>query len=106
VINRLEALFTKLDEKGCDTANATANLDTWESMIDGYQDNFNAWLDALHEVQNKVCQENAADYRASLQAVHEKRKLVQDKKREISQYYINTLKPSIRQLRTSCKETE
>ncbi len=103
VVKRLQALFAKLDGKDCDITTAKANLATWEAMIDEYASLFNSWLNALHDVQNKVCQENATDYRASLQAVHDKRKLAQDKKREISQYYINTLKPSVRQLRTSCR---
>lgn len=106
VIKRFEALFSKLEEKGCDASAAQTNLATWETMISEYANNFNTWLDALHGLQNQVCQENAADYKASLQAVHDKRKLAQDKKREINQYYINTLKPSVKQLRTTCKESQ
>ena len=106
VVKRLQALFTKLKDNGCDTATAESNLDTWEDMITTYRDQFNDWLNALHGLQNKVCQENTADYKASLQAVHDKRKVAQDTKREISRYYLNTLKPSVRALRTSCKETQ
>lgn len=103
VTKRLEALFTKLEAKGCNVSTAKSNLSQFQTMISSYRNHFNGFIDALHALQNKVCQENAQDYKAAHQAVLDQRKAAVAELRSIHDFYKNTLRPSVRDLRTSCK---
>ena len=103
VISRIRNLLAKLNDQGCDPSAVTADLATWETMITDYRSEFTKFLDGVHSIRLAVCQEEPGDHQARLREARQQRLTAVSQRTDITQFYHNTLKPHLRELKTSCR---
>lgn len=105
VIQRLNNLVAKLEDRGCDASQVKTDLTAWQGLVDELVAAFNLFIDKLQAVGVPVCQEEPGDWKTAMAAVREQLQAVQAKHREVRSFYQETLKPDVKAAGQACRTT-
>ena len=105
VIQRLNNLVTKLEDRGCDASQVKTDISTFESLVDELMAAFNLFIDKLQAVGIPVCQEEPGDWKTAMVQVREQLQLVKAKHQEVRAFYKDTLKSDVKVAGQACRAT-
>jgi|SRR3989344_681446 len=105
VVQRLNNLVTKLEDRGCDASQVKTDISTFESLVDELMAAFNLFIDKLQAVGIPVCQEEPGDWKTAMVQVREQLQLVKAKHQEVRAFYKDTLKSDVKVAGQACRAT-
>ncbi len=103
VIKITNAIKT-LEDKGYDVSKLREDLQTLNTLVMDYKDLFTEFIDLLVEARQYPCGESEGKFKEALQVAFAKLKEVHAKRVEIREFYKNTIRPDIKELREQKSE--
>ena len=105
-IGRIEDLVAKLEARGCDpehTALVTTHLTTLDEMVDEFTSRVDTLKGDLDLFRDAVCDGEAGNHTEELAQVRTQAAAVREQTDAISDFYLGTLRSSIRTMGEACK---
>lgn len=96
---RVRKIIDTLSSRGYDTAIVEGDLKTLNQMIQHAADDHAAFITQLEEAQAFDCGKSEGAFRQAMQEARDALKVVRDDARAIKDFYQNTLRPHIQDLR-------
>lgn len=106
VTSRIEDLTDKLEARGCSaetTQPVRDNLVTMGGLVDEFTSQVDVLKGYLNSFRDAVCNDEPDDHSDELAQVQSQAAAVRAQTDEIRNYYLNTLRPSIRIMGDACK---
>lgn len=98
---RLDSLIGRLEERGVDAADLKSKVDSMKAMVDDLRELQDAFIAELKKTEDLACGESEGAFKEQLQATKEDLNAVRDKVTEIRNYYRDTVRPAIIDLKGS-----
>ncbi len=98
IYDRLSALVERLDTQEVDTTKLKSDLETLKGQIDTLKTNYDVLMSKLEALKDADC-ENAVSNKTSMDEIRELLKELRDDVKNIREFFINTIKSDIKELR-------
>lgn len=104
--DRMEKFLAKLTEKGYDVTEFKADLTVLNTKIQKFADDYAAYQAKLGETKEYACGHSDGDFKAKLGEARVLLKTVREDSKDIKNYYLNTIKPDLKEIRKQKVATE
>lgn len=98
IYDRLSSLTERLDTQGIDTTKLKSDLETLRGKIDILKVNYDILMSKLEALKEVDC-ENAVSDKTSMDEIRELLKELKDNANDIREFFINTIKPDVEELK-------
>jgi hypothetical protein len=99
LIQRLESLSTKLEDKNVDTTELKSQIAELNILIATFNTDLADYKQAVSDLAEMDCQADAAGFQASLEAAREARAKTAESAKAIRTYLTETIKPTLKEIR-------
>ena len=102
--NRLMGVLDKLEDKGLDISQLEEDLETLDELIKDYAKAYEDFVESLRFTKGYACGESDGDFKDALKEAKEKLAVVKRLRREIRDFYVNTIRKDIKDLRKQASD--
>jgi len=104
VVAKLEEIMTSLSDKGYDTSELSAAVETWKGMIQEYAVAYTGFINSLDNSSNYACGESGGEYKGMLTQAKEQHKNALELRIKARDYYAHEIREAIKNLRLQAVE--
>lgn len=97
--DRMEKLVARLEAKGYDVADLKDDLSVLDTKIQKFADDYVAYQAKLGETKDYACGHSNGEFKTKLQEARAFLRTVREDSKDIKSYYLNTIKPELKEIR-------
>lgn len=97
--DRMEKFVAKLEAKGYDVTDFKAEVVVLDGKIQKFATDYAAYQAKLGETKDYACGHSNGEFKAKLQEARTLLKMVREDSKDIKNYYLNTIKPELKEIR-------
>ena len=106
LVNRLTELSKLLGEKGLDVSELDSQIETLKTMITDIKTDIGNYKQAVADAADMTCTDDPEAFRVSLDDAKEERKAIYDSSTKIRAYLKETIKATLKSLRTELENQQ